>query len=128
MTNPVIGTKGAALDLLIRQGATVGPHTVTYTEDGVAVDITGATVRAQIRLLPSSVTAAATATCTLVTPASGIFTFEFSDTETAAMTCSIVDENEPESLYYWDMEIEFASGRIVPLMYGDVRVFREVTK
>ena len=128
MTNPVIGTKGAALDLLVRQGATVGPHTVTYQEDGVAVDITGATVSAKIRLLPSSVSAAATATCALVTPASGIFTFTFSATDTAALTCSDVDENEATSLYYWDLEILFSGGRVVPLLYGDVRVFREITK
>lgn len=129
MPNPTIGTKGAALDLIIRQGATLGPNSTTIKDgSGTPIDITGATVRAQIRLLPSSVTAAATATCTLVTPASGLFTWTFSDTDTAALTCSDVDENEPESLYYWDMEIEYASGVIVPLLYGDVRVFREITK
>lgn len=129
MPNPTVGTKGAALDLIIRQGATLGPNSTTIKDgSGTPIDITGATIRAQIRLLPSSVTAAATATCTIVTPAAGLFTWTFSDTETAAMTCSVIDENEATSLYYWDMEIEYASGVVVPLLYGDVRVFREVTK
>jgi len=38
MTNPVIGTKGAALDLLIRQGATVGPNSTTL-KDGTGTPI-----------------------------------------------------------------------------------------
>lgn len=130
MTIPSLGTKGAQLDLLVRQGATFGPNS-TAVKDGVgaAIDITGATVRAQIRKTPDAVSAVATATCTIVSGAGGVFTWEFSDTETAAMTCSVIDENEPESLYYWDLEIEFSgSGRIVPLLFGDVRVFREITK
>ncbi len=129
MPNPSIGTKGAALDLLIRQGATVGPNSCTLKDGtGDPIDITGATVRAQIRLTPDAVTAAATAVCTLVTPAAGVFTWHFTAAETTALTCSVIDENEPESLYYWDMELLKADATVVPLLYGDVRVFREITK
>ena len=35
---------------------------------------------------------------------------------------------DPASLYVWDMELEDASGRVVPLYYGDCKVFLEVTR
>lgn len=129
MTTPTIGTKGARLDLLVRQGATLGPNSTTLRDGaGDPIDITGATLRAQIRITPDAVTAAATAVCTITNAAGGVFTWEFSAAETTALTCSVVDENEPESLYYWDLEMLKADTTVVPLLYGDVRVFREITK
>jgi len=129
MPTPSLGTKGAQLDLLVKQGATLGPNATTLLDGtGSPIDITGCTVRAQIRLTPDAVTAAATAVCTLVTPAAGTFTWSFTAAETTALTCSVVDENEPESLYYWDMELLKADSTVVPLLFGDVRVFREITK
>lgn len=129
MPNPTLGTKGAQLDLIVKQGATLGPNTTTLL-DGVGdpIDLTGCTVRAQIRKTPDAATIACTAVCTLVTPASGIFSWSFTAAETTALTCSTVDENEAASLYYWDMELLKADSTVVPLLYGDVRVFREITK
>ena len=34
----------------------------------------------------------------------------------------------PESLYCWDMEYEGANNYIIPIMYGQITVFREVTR
>jgi hypothetical protein len=129
MTTPYIGTKGGNLDLVIRQGATLGPeHIAVRDSSGTPIDITGATLRASIRKTPDAATVAASATFTPISPTAGTSYWEFSATATGAITCSPIDENQPESLYVWDMEIEFASGRILPLLYGEVRVFREVTK
>jgi len=129
MTIPVIGTKGAQLDLLVRQGGTLGPNSTTLKDgSGTPINITGALLRAQIRKTPDAATVSATAVTAIVSGPAGTFTWEFTEAETAALTCSVTDELQSESLYVWDMEIEYTDGRIQPLLYGDVRVFREVTK
>jgi hypothetical protein len=129
MTIPTIGTKGAQLDLLIRQGSTLGPNSTTLKDGaGAAIDITGALLRGQIRKTPDAVAVSAAATCAIVSGPGGIFTWKFEAVDTTALTCSVTDENQAESLYVWDLEIEYTDGRIQPLLYGDVRVFREVTK
>ena len=124
-----VGSKGGNLDLLIRQGATLGPN-LTQLKDrtGAAIDITGATIRSEIRKTPDAVTVDATAVCTITDAANGTFTWSFTAAETKLLTASPIDEQQPTSLYVWDMEIQYSTGRIQPLMYGDVRVFREVTK
>ena len=127
--NPYIGTKGAAMDLIIRQGATCGPnHMAIKDSSGAAIDITGATLRASIRKTPDAASITASAVFTPITPAAGTVYWSFTAASTTAIVCDPVDEEQPDSLYVWDMEIEFADGRILPLLYGDVRVFREVTK
>ena len=124
-----IGTKGALLDLLIRQGATFGPVNVSATNpDTTPLNLTGATVRAQIRKTPSSATIDATAVITMVDAANGIFKFEFTAAETTLMTASDSGETDPLSTYVWDMEYVDAGTKVNPLMYGTVNVFREVTK
>ena len=129
MPVPVLGGKGAALDLLIRQGSTHGPNFTTLKDGtGAAINITGATITAQVRKTPDALTVAAPVVCTLVTPASGTFTWSISATATAALTCDPIDELAEDSQYVWDMEILYADGRVQPLMYGAVSVFREVTK
>ena len=48
-----VGTRGERLDLIVRQGATLGPHTVTLTNpDGSAVNLTGCTIQGQVRKDP----------------------------------------------------------------------------
>lgn len=126
---PVLGTKGAELDLLIKQGSTFGPHLITVKDSNdVAINITGATIRAQIRKLSTSATAAATGDFVLTAPTSGQFTFGFSNTATAALQADADSESGTDSQYVWDMEIQYADGRVYPLMYGKVQVYREVTK
>lgn len=124
-----VGSKGGNLDLLIRQGATLGPNSTQIKDrTGTAIDITGATVRSEIRKTPDAVTVDATAVCTITDAANGAFTWEFTAAETKLLDADPVSEEQPLSKYVWDMEIQYSDGRIQPLMYGDVRVFREVTK
>lgn len=119
----MIGTKGAELDLLIRQGATF-----LASAQLVGVNLTGATLRAQIRKTPSNTIAeGATAICTITNAVEGRFTWEFTDESTALLVAG-TDENDSLSQYVWDMEVEYADGRVSPIMYGVVKVFREVTK
>lgn len=124
-----IVNKGQELNLTIRQGATFGPITCTLTnQDTSPVNITGFTFRAHVRKTPISRKATGfAATCAVVNGAAGQFSFEFTDDNTAALQAGDT-ENDADSLYYWDMEMEQGDGRVVPLVYGTVKVFREVTK
>ena len=127
---PQIGTKGQELDLLIRQGATFGPVSCTLKQDnGAPVNLTGALVRAQIRRAPNNtLSPGAIGTCSIVNAAAGVFQWEFSATQTALLPADITNEDSPASRYVWDMELEDSLGRVIPLVYGIVKVFREVTK
>ena len=127
---PQIGTKGAELDLLIRQGATFGPVTSTIKNpNGSAMNITGATLRAQVRKTPTSpIGEGCTASFTITDAANGVFEWSFSDDATALLVADSESEIAPASTYVWDMEMEDSTGRVIPLMYGKVNVFREVTK
>ena len=126
---PVLGTKGGELDLLLKQGATFGPHQITLKDSAnQPINITGATIRAQIRKTSDAATAVATGDFVLTAPSMGVFTFGFSSTATTALQVDTVSEAGTDSQYVWDMEIQYSDGRVYPLMYGKVSVFREVTK
>jgi hypothetical protein len=125
---PVLGTKGASLDLLIKQGSTFGPHAMTLTNSlGAPINITGATIRCQIKKTSIGSTVIS-GDFTLTNPTQGVFTFGFSSANTATLTVDPVSETGADSQYIWDMEIQYADGRVYPLVYGNVSVFREVTK
>jgi hypothetical protein len=125
-----IGTKGANLDLLIRQGATLGPVPCRLTNpDTSPMILTGSTFRGQIRKTPSSASSTgATAVCVITNATNGEFTFEFPVAATTALIADDVSEEAPASIYVWDLEIEDSVGRVTPIFYGTVKVFREVTK
>lgn len=123
-----IGDIGQRLDLLIRQGGTFGPQRITLTNpDTTPVNLTGATVRGQIRKRPAD--AAVVAQLEVESPydATGTFTIGLSAAVTAGITAGL-DVTKPESLYVWDLELQDSLGRVLPLFYGDVRVHREVTR
>jgi hypothetical protein len=125
---PQIGTKGGNLDLLIRQGATLMASVVATNPDGSPIDLTGATITAQIRKLPSSATPECSATIVLTNPTAGTFTFEFVAADNADLTASDTSETSEASTYVWDLEVLDAAGKVTPLLYGNVYVWREVTK
>lgn len=125
-----IGTKGAELDLLIRQGATFGPNTSTLTNpDTSPVNLTGATIKAFIRKSPKSTRMPfIQATVVITNAAAGQFTWTFPATETEKLIADDAGETAADSTYVWDMELTDASGRVLPMLYGAVKVFREVAK
>lgn len=125
-----LGTKGGELNLLIRQGATLGPFNTTVLEqDGTPIDLTGGEVRAEIRKTAFSPPLAyVTFTFTLTDPSNGVFTWELADTVTEQIPCDEDSETAADSTYVWDLEVETAGGKVYPVFYGVVNVFREVTK
>ncbi len=121
--------KGKELNLTIRQGATFGPIVCTLKDStGIPVNITGYTVAAQVRKTPFTRRASGfAATCVIVDGAAGQFSFEFEAEDTAKLVVG-ESENDTDSLYYWDLELIQPDTRVIPVIYGTVKVFREVTK
>lgn len=124
----IIGYKGEKLDLLIRQGATFGPIVLTITNpDNTPVDLADMTFRGQVRKTFNSQTVGATLTCQVTNAPGGQVTISIAATQTAMLEAGI-DEDAPESSHVWDLEALEDGGRVVPYLYGDVKVFREVTR
>lgn len=123
---PTLGVRGERLDLLLKQGSTLGPFPVEMKTGENPVVLSGCTVRASIRKDFSSVTSYAI-TCTLTDAANGKFSFTMTDEQTAVVPY-LGDMRSPENQYVWDLEIEMVDGTVLPVFYGKVKVAGEVTK
>ncbi len=124
-----LGEIGAELNLLIKQGSTFGPYPMTFTDPDTLnpIDLTGCELRGQVRSLPSSGTVAATIIFTITSAVDGEATMEIDFEDTEAMAAGLL-LTSAESQYYWDCELVDAAGHVLPMLYGTVQVFREVTK
>ena len=125
---PTLGYIGEKLDLLIRQGATLGPFNVTLTNpNGTPYDLTGVTIRGQIRKTPSDPVVTADLDVSVIDSLLGKFEFGISSVLTAQIPTGESLKDTPSG-QVWDMELVDTLGRVTPLYYGDVKVFREVTR
>jgi hypothetical protein len=125
---PVLGYAGDRVDLLIRQGATFGPHELTLTNpDDTVIDLTGCTLRAQVRRKALDAAILITLTCTITDATGGVCTIGLTDEQTAALAAG-EDPGQVESRARWDLELEDAAGRVTPVFYGNVVIHREVTR
>lgn len=123
-----LGFVGEKIDLLIKQGSTFGPYHVELTNpDLTPVNLTGAVIRSKIKKAQTDVTEVEQLNIVVTDAPNGKFSFGLTDAETALMVAgsSIKD---PLSLYKWDMELQDSIGNVIPLYYGDCRVFGEITK
>lgn len=127
MATQSIGSFGSKLNLNIRQGATFSSTVTLANPDTTPVDLTGATVRGQIRQKALDVTVVATFDVTVTDAVNGEFEFGLTDEVTAAIAAG-EQPTEETSLYVWDIEMEDSAGRVIPLFYGIVTVLREVTR
>lgn len=125
-----IGNFGAEESLDIRQGATFGPINATLTNpDTSPIDITGWMFRGQVRRSPTStLTPGASFMFSITNASQGMFSFSISDEQTTLLQADALGANAPASQYVYDIEAELPDGRVLALMYGAARVFREVTK
>lgn len=128
MSLPKISTRGETLDLDLKQGATLRVrHTVTNA-DATPYDLTGATLRGQVRKEALSTTVAAAFATQVVAPATdGVYDFWLTDEQTAAITCGEKPSN-PESQYVYDIEIEDAAGDVRCVLEGKISVIAGVTR
>ncbi|MCK7461116.1 MAG: hypothetical protein MZU84_03160 [Sphingobacterium sp.] len=129
MADGRIGHIGERRDLLIRQGADFGPITETLTNpDGSPVDLTGCICRGQIRRTPASAEVVAEFVFEIAAdPKTGVVAWGLPNAVTVALTAGDTIR-EAASQYAYDMEIEDASGRVLPWRYGTAFVHREVTR
>ncbi len=126
MTN-VIGSIGERLDLLIRQGGTFGKfNVVLQNPDGSFVDLTGSVIRAKLKKNALDAPTVYDFNISMVDPVNGEFEFWLTDEQTAALPAGD-SINSPQSKYVWDLEIEDVQGAVLPVYYGNAKVFREVT-
>lgn len=127
-TTPVLGKIGTQVDLLIKQGSTFGPMVATLTNpDLTPVNLTACIIRGQIRKKALDATIVASFVVAITNEPGGVFEFGLTDEVTAIITADEIMQ-KPGSKYVWDMELEDSLGRVIPLYYGDVTVFREVTR
>ena len=125
---PKIGMIGDRLDLLIRQGATFGPFRLQLKNpDGSFVNLSDATFRGQIRKTPDALVAAGAFIFVVTAALEGKVEFEL-DAVTSAAIAAGIDPDDEESMYVYDIEYVNEENRVLPLLYGNVQLFREVTK
>lgn len=109
-------------DLTIEQGATF-ELVVEVTDNGMPVNLTGATARMQIREDVRSTNVLKSLTSPsgglVITPATGLITIKMTDEETAVLTWL-------RGVY--DLEVEFSNGEVNRVLRGDVWVSLEVTR
>lgn len=128
MSVMTIGNRGEQLNLIIRRGAELGPITATMQNpDETPVDLTGCTVRGQIRKNWDDAEVAAELDVSIIDAPNGQYRFGLTNEVTTDLASGALMEN-PESKYVWDLELEDSLGRVTPLYFGTVFVHREVTR
>ena len=126
--SPATGSVGKPVDWVLRQGDTFGPHTVTLRNpDESPVDLTGSTIRGQMRKHASDEDPAATFDCAITDATAGIFTVGLTASATGALTCGDTPTHA-DSRYVYDFEMVDTLGRVITLLYGVISVLREVTR
>lgn len=122
---PTIGFIGNKVDLLIRQGATFGPHRVTLTNpNSTPVVLTGATVRGSVVYLKDDQVERVPVEVTITNAAAGEFDIGLSAETTAALPGGD-HPTDPAGRHKWDLELVDALGRVTPIFYGTAQVFNE---
>lgn len=121
---------GERREIELRQGSTLlFRQTLTDAATGLPLNLTGCAVRGQVRrkALAPDPEVASFAITIAPDPTEGWYEAELTDEVTVALSCgdTIAD---PASLYEYDIELEDASGRVLCLLYGPLRVRPEVTR
>lgn len=129
VTTPlVLGSYGEQLDLEIKQGCMFGPHTFSLKNpDSSPVNLAGCSFRAQMRRKALDPEKVLDFTCVVTNAAGGVFQMSLTAAQTADIRTGEVVET-PDSKFVWDMEMVDSLGGITPRYYGNVSVFREVTR
>lgn len=127
-----LGELGTEQNLKIRQGADFTVYvTLTNPPEVVGdpetpVSLVGGELRGQMRREPDSATAV-DFVFDRTDEVAGQFTFGFPNAVTAALVCGPT-LSHPLSRYVYDVEFVEPSGRVRPVYFGVVRVWREVTR
>jgi hypothetical protein len=122
----------AKLDIVVEQGATF-LRTLTLKDGaGVLIDLTGYTVRGQIRSSQNASSIAATFTGTVLnqTTNKGQASLLISATDTSSIPGDAEQVTPPlkASKYLYDIEMVDGSGVVTRLLQGNVTLVPEITK
>jgi hypothetical protein len=123
MAPPIVGSIGAELTLLIKQGSDFVVEIDLTDDNDVPINTALYDASANLRKKPF----AATVTpfeCTF--PSTGRLRIKLGRAVTLALPCGESLEDDA-SLYTWDCELVLkADGTTIPAFYGDVNVFRNI--
>ena len=123
-----LGYIGEELNLKIRQGASFGPFRAEMKNaDGTIVNLTGCTVRGQLRKKALDADVVATLVCVITEPLLGKYEFGL-PVEATTLLPAGEQLSASESQYVFDIELLTLAGEVVPLYFGKVQNFREVTR
>lgn len=112
---------GTRFDLAIRRGADVEIPVVLTNPDGTALNLTGATLGANIR---SRAGVVATFAVVVTDAAAGKAKLTLTAAQTRALEAPWPLERPGSGLYQWGLEVELA-GKATPHLYGVVAVGNE---
>lgn len=129
MSVQTIRSFGERLDFEHRQGSTWGPFTRTLRNpDATLVDLTGVTLRGQIRKTALSDTLTVAITFELAPdPTEGWYRFWVTAAQTEVIPTA-EDLADDDARYRYDIEYVDASGRVIPDLWGFIRFMPEVTR
>jgi hypothetical protein len=123
-----LGWIGEEMNVTIRQGATVGPyHATMVNPDSSPVNLAGCTIVGEIRKKPHDSTIVLNWRVQITDAINGKYDFWLTDEDTTPLECGDT-LNSSKSQYVHDIELHDAAGQVIPLYYGKVAVFREVTR
>jgi hypothetical protein len=129
-----IGNIGARKDFVIKQGSDFGPFAVTVYEPAnppaprVPMNLSTKLFRGQVRRPGVGGALAADLVIVLQPAPGGPFVFSLPSSVTAVMQCGDRVQDSV-SQYVYDIEmVDTATGRVDPVMYGDIPVAIERTK
>ena len=117
---------GPQIDLTLRQGADFGPMTLTFTAGGAPVDLTGCTLAAQLRKTALGA-AHASFEVDVTDPTNGVATLSMESGLTRGLSAGETMD-DPKSQYVWDLKLLDSLGRVSTPLWGNVTVFRLVTR
>jgi hypothetical protein len=107
-------------NILIQQGSSYSQQLTIKQPDGTPVDLTGATVRSQVRERYDDASPIVSFTTAIdADPTTGIFTLSLTDAQTAAFSFT-------KALY--DIEIVYSDASVDRILQGNVILSKEVTK
>ena len=117
------------------QGSTWGIRIIMKNQDGTIQDLTGYSVRMQIRAsyrsstAEESLTSDNNSTDISIDASTGTITFQLSAARTAAMSVDLSSGSKPpKTVYVYDIELQDSAGVVSKILYGDFTVYGEVTR
>jgi hypothetical protein len=104
----------------IIQGSDYSDTAQVNQEGNIPMDLTGFTVRSQLRRINGEL--AATFFCSVPLPASGLIYRSLTSLQTASLQAT------PNITYVWGIELTAADGTVLPELQGGASVTAEVVK